>query len=160
MGKYTGALDGLPKALPTDPSFQEKVDTRKRELGELLSPAVLAHEYRVVRRSKDELDDQMKVKNIEVAAIEQLLWDAYEGAGVTSVKLEDGSSVSVQVEPVASVKDHDALRTWAVANGHERSLTMPWQTVNAVAKQRLLDGEPSPDGVDLAVRTKTILRKG
>jgi len=160
-GKYSGGvMDGLPKAMPSDPSFQEKVDVKKREIGGPYTPGSLAILYREARKKKDQLDDQVHEVNITVAAVEQLLWDAYEASGISSIKLDDGASVSVQTEPAASVKDHDALRAWAVANGYERSLTMPWQTVNAVAKERLLAGEPSPDGVELAVRTKTVLRKG
>jgi hypothetical protein len=159
-GKYSGGvMDGLPRAAPSDPSFQEKVDLAKRTLT-LSTPAELASAYRALRKQKDALDDEAKTLNIQVAAIEQALWDSYEANGISSIKLEDGASVSVQLEPAASVRDHDALRAWAVANGYERSLTMPWQTVNAVAKERLLAGEPSPDGVELAVRTKTVLRKG
>ena len=79
---------------------------------------------------------------------------------IQTLKFEDGASVSVQAEPVASVKDHDALREWAMGNGFERNLTLAWQTVNSLSKQRLLDGEAPPAGVEMAVRTKTILRRG
>ena len=153
-------MGGLPKAAPTDPTFQDKVDRRKGELAGPWKPGALAVEYRAVRRAREELDARVSEINVEIAALEQLIWSSFEDEGISSVRLENGDSVSVQPEPVASVKDHDALRSWAIANGHERQLQLPWVTVNAVAKQRLLDGEPPPDGVELAVRNKTVLRKG
>lgn len=158
MGKYTDVVRGLPRAEAEDQSFQQRVDQIKPEFPNR-KPAALAKEYRALRLDREALDAQLAALNARLTAVEQLLWDSYEQDGLSSVKLDDGSSVSVQPEPAAQVQDRDALRAWAVANGMERALTLPWQTVNAVTKQRLLDGDPLPDGVAATVRTKTVLRK-
>jgi hypothetical protein len=105
------------------------------------------------------LDAKERELNVRTAACEQLLWDSYEAAGTTSIKLTTGDTVAVQPEPYASVLDADALRTWAKENGLEAKLTLPWQTANGLAKQALMDGTAIPAGLDLRVRNKTVRRR-
>lgn len=160
MGKYSGVMDGLPKAGPSDPSFQEKVDRVKGDLGAVYTtPAQLAAAYKTTRLQKEEVEQKSAELHLTLTAIEQLLWDRFEAEDIQSLKLEDGSSVSVQVEPVGKVTNADVFREWAIANGYERSMSLPYQTMNALTKARLLDGDAPPDGVEVNVRTKTVFRR-
>jgi hypothetical protein len=68
--------------------------------------------------------------------------------------------VGLQFEPYAVVKDKDAARLWAMANGFERTLQMPWQTLNAEVKERLLNGLAEPDGVVAHSKPKLVRRRG
>jgi hypothetical protein len=90
----------------------------------------------------------------------QLIVDQYENEAVTSLKLEDGGTVRVQVEPHAKVVDRNANREWAMKNNLENLLALPWQTVNALAKEALLQGEDPPDGVEISARPKIVYTKG
>ena len=179
MGKYDGVIKKLPKAeLSGEPGFREKVEARKRELVELemkligsVKPVALATRYVAARREKDRIAKEESAANLEVVAIEELMHVAFESEGLTSVKLADGSSVSVNLEPTAQVVDQDKLISWAKANGYERMMTLYAQTVGATAKDLLLEGAEmaqSEDGtmtlmdgsVKVSSKMKTTLRKG
>ncbi len=67
--------------------------------------------------------------------------------------------MNVQHEPYAQVTDRDAVREWAITSGLERSLTLPWQTLNSHMKELLVLGEPLPKGVKIWSRTKISFRK-
>lgn len=163
-GKYAEVVKGLPKLPSSDAGFQEKVMARKRELIDndplkMRSASALAAEYRRLRDSKDEVEQVVSRLNLELEAIGQLLIQQYEADDTSSIALATGGSVSTQLEPYAQVTDRDACRTWAIENGLERSLALPWQTANAIVKERLLKGEPEPPGMKAFVRTKIVLRR-
>jgi hypothetical protein len=162
-GKYTHVIDGLPRELGLEPSYQTKVNVVKNAIRNepnfKLHASALARRYLSVRREKDLMKEQLSEVDLRLVAISQLLADQYEVEGTTSVKLEDDSSVSVQLEPHASVVDRDALRTWAIEQGLERSLALPPMTVIALTKERLLQGYDAPDGVKAHVRAKIIYRR-
>lgn len=111
--------------------------------------AHLARVYRDLRMIKKNFEQQEKITNILIEAYEQIMVDQYEAEGMKSIALNDGGSVWVGREPHAVVTDREANRKWAVKEGLENLLTIPWQTVNALAKKALLDGSAEPDGVDL-----------
>lgn len=157
MGKYDAVIKGLPREVQGDATYREKVDAAKAEL-EVEGCGPLAEMYAELRAHKGELETQMKALNVKIAAVEEALWSAYEDAGVTSVTTARGA-VRLQPEPVARVTDRDQLREWAVNQGLERLLTLPWQTVNAQAKERLLSGDAMPAGVEINVRTRTVFTK-
>lgn len=163
-GKYTEVVKTLPKLPASDAGFQEKVVARKRELIEndplkMRSAAALASEYRRLRDAKDEVEKVESRLNLEIEAISQLLVEQYEADGTSSIALATGGSVSTQLEPYAQVTDRDVVREWAVKEGLERQLALPWQTANALVKDRLLKGEPEPPGMKAYVRTKIVLRR-
>jgi hypothetical protein len=161
--KYAHIIDGLPRQLGTEPAYQLKINAVKtamrNEDGFKLHASALARAYLAIRKEKDTIKEQLSEVDIRLTAISQLLADQYEVEATSSVKLDDGSSVSVQLEPHASVVDRDALRAWAIATGLERSLALPPQTTIALTKERLLQGLPEPDGVKAHVRSKIVYRR-
>jgi len=162
MGKYSKITPSLPKMPAEDAAYQEKVNAVKdwwlknnpREA------SAMAEEFGRLRRRKKRWEEREKKLNMRIAAIEQLLVEQYEVEGISGLKLVDGSSVRVQTEPYGQIVDRDALRVWAIANGLERSLMLPWQTVNAITKQNLLDGNPEPEGVKAHAMDKVVFTKG
>lgn len=157
-GKYSAVIGSLPRLAGVS-EWQTQVEMEKAKvLAAGTTPTELAAEYTVLRAKKEELETKIKELNVKIETFSQLITMLFEEAGISSLKLMSGDSVSVQLEPYAVVKDRDALRQWAVANGLERSLTLPWQTTNALAKERLLAGEPEPDGVEIFSKSKIVLR--
>lgn len=130
-----------------------------RSLGPSLQASRLARIFRDLRAIKAMFDEQEKMTNLLLEAYGQLLVEQYEVEGTTSIKLSEGSSVRVQYEPHGKVFDKDANRLWAVNNGLENSLCLPWQTVNALTKEALLNGEEPPDGVEATSRPKIVYTK-
>lgn len=165
-GKYDAVLPGLPK-LPEEPSYQEKIDKVKEEIG-LQGSTFLAESYISLRNTKNELEEAEKRVNLRIAAYEQLLVESQEigaagwgeyGVKENALRLPTGATIRVQTEPYAQVKDKEAFRLWCLANGYERQLQLLWQTTNAIAKERLLDGKPEPDGCETFAKTKVVLAK-
>lgn len=184
MGKYDDLK--LPR-LPAEhkeggDAYQERIDLKKAAI-EAKTPTELAARYRTVRKgqerdpqaiealldeagiylSKEELEGLVKARNLELAAVEQLLIDAYEAEDLSSLKLADGASVSTQVEPYVVVQDKAALRDWLAASGHKElldTLVPTWQTLNALLKERLAEGEEPPPGTSAFLKHKIVLRAG
>jgi hypothetical protein len=156
MGKYSEVIKGL-KPLATPRS--KRVEKLRTEI-QIRSAVELARTYAMLRKKKDEVEATLSEVNETLEAISSLLVPAFIDEGVTSLRiLETGQSVSVQFEPYAAVIDKDAHRRWAIANGLENSLALPWMTTNALTKERLLNGEPEPAGVQAFVATKLVLRQ-
>lgn len=159
QSKYASVVPGLPE-LPVDADWQAKIDVVKTKLldlrgGSMTTSQLFAH-YAMLRKMQDELKAQMSDVNIAIEATSQLLidshkrqeegWGAY-GAAPNCLTAVNGDKVRIDVEPYATVVDKDANREWAIKQGLERLLSLPWQTINSVAKKLLLAGEPEPPGV-------------
>lgn len=114
--------------------------------------------YVLARDLSDVVEGWSSDVNLLIEAFQQLMVDQMEDEGVEQVTLEGGRSVSTSWEPQIKVLDPDAFRRWCVANGLERQLALPWATANMLLKERLLNGEPEPDGTMAESRTKVSLR--
>lgn len=129
-----------------------------RGLGQ--SPAAFASAYIEVRRLKEELEAHLKAVNLYELSIRQLMEERYQVEDVENLKLSDGTSVRVQKEPYAQVKDKAAYRAWCIENGYESEMTLPWQTTNGIVKELLEKGEPEPPGIAVFGNTKVFVTKG
>lgn len=165
MGKYDGIIHKLRLArLGEEPKYQEKVNIVKQEiresLGARLQASILAGLYEAERDEKAKIQELLSEINLKITALEQLIDEVYEVEDVTNIKLANGSAINVQREPYAQVVDRDEVRIWAIKTGLERSLTLPWQTLNSHVKELLTLGEPLPPGVKLWSRSSVRLTRG
>ncbi len=177
--KYEAVLGGLAKQMPQDTKYQERVEVCKTELLQggnrtvvetSLQPAVaiplvnspepLSRRYRQLRMQISELDEFYSRLNLELEAVKQLMCDSYEGSGLCSMTLagvDSKKTIRIDPEVCAQVKDKAAMRAWAIRSGYEEQLTLMPQTVASIAKERLLQGEDAPDGVEVTFRNKVVL---
>jgi len=164
LGKY--AHLNLPRIVSTEPSRQDKVDLKKLQILEKLplnqqeSASIFASYYAGVRREKDELKQQLAELNLEVEAAKQLLVEQYEAHDIESLKLSNGDTVRIQIEPYLVVEMPGKFRLWCVRNGYEQSLQLPWSTANSVVKALLLKGKPEPDGTRAYMLSKAVFSAG
>lgn len=162
-GKYAKVIDTLPRLLGTDAPYQEKVEAVKEamraEADYKQQGAYLAIKFAITRAEKDVVEENLKEVNLRLEAITQLMAEQYEVEGVTSLRLHTGASVRIQMEPYAVVNEREDFRLWCCSNGYERSLMLPWQTTNAITKERLLEGEPEPHGVKCYSKVKAVFTK-
>lgn len=151
------------KPLPSEvvEEFVGEIVAMQTALNELFLHAVterkaskIVRVYEDLRRLKETFSVQEKVTDLLIAAYEQLMVAQYQAEGTTSMTLNSGRAIRYNLEPHAQVTDKIANRLWAVKNNLENSLALPWQTINALTKQALLDGEPEPDGVEAIARPK------
>jgi len=164
MGKYSNVIDNLPKARATKAEYdgsdyQSRVDEVKPLiLAQSKTSSELAMVIRELRETKDSLDKELSQVNLKLEAVAQLLIDAYEADDIESIKLGDGVSISVQSEPQIRILDRSLFRQWCIANGFEEEMVLPYQTSNAIVKERLLEGQPEPEGVTTIARHKIVVR--
>ena len=158
MGKWTALMEGRPLYRGVEPRYQDKVEAVKAPLKTAqLSPAAIASEVVGLRAKKASKESELSEINLLLEAHHQLLIDVYDEAGVENLKLASGHSVRTQVEPNAVVKDKEVYRKWCLNNGFGELMSLPWQTTNSLTKERLEEGNPEPDGIEIFSRTKVIL---
>jgi len=156
-GKYAGVVGALPQYVSDDAKYQDLVNKEKAEVTDR-SASALAQLIVDKRVEKAGIQAEMDKVNLRLEALYQLLADAYEQEGVSSVTLGAGGSVSTQLEPVPRVEDREAFRLWCVQEGMERSMFLHPSTAAALVKERLLAGEDLPPGVQAWVRVKVVVR--
>jgi hypothetical protein len=171
-GKYSEVVKTLSREPVKDTAYQTRVDEKKAEILRTLqevTPESLGKAYAMSRALKDDIEGELSLLNLELAALEQLIttsheagdpgWGAY-GASPDTVRLPTGASISVGVEPLTAVEDKEAFRVWCIDNGYEHQLQLWPSTANAMVKDRLLEGLSTPDGVRVYMRNKILFRRG
>lgn len=183
--KFAGVINNLPRMLGTEPAYQEKVEIVKQQIKAEpdFSPvsSALAKRYRALRGDessvalvapdrmealiaefgKEGIEAILSAINLRIEAVSQMMVASFEAEDITTVKnASDGFTVRVQYEPYAQVTDKAAFYEWCQKNGLGKAMTLPWQTTNAITKERLLAGEPEPAGVTAHAKTKIVLTRG
>ncbi len=158
MGKYDEVNKRLAKFLDDDLDHQARVEEVKQTVNER-TPQSLTRAWRDLREKKDVLKEKLSGVQLALTAYEQLVENAYEEAGITFLKFKEGGGVRLEFVPHATVNDREELRLWCVKEELTGSMTLAFGTLNALTKERLLDGKPEPPGVKAFVRTKFVLSK-
>ena len=160
MGKWTSLMANRPVYQSHEPRYQDKVDEVKTGIrAQQLSPSTIAQTVATLREKKAQWEAQLATVQLQLEAHHQMLIDIFDEAGLDSLKLKSGQSVRTQIEPYAAVKDKVVFKEWCHSNGYSDLMTLPWQTTNSITKDRLQEGEPEPDGVEVYARTKVVLSK-
>lgn len=162
MGKYTNVITKLPRLVEPDNAKRDAIDALKQAIlsnGPLPTIAI-AGQYAELRKQIWDLEDQAKKLKVELEAWSQILISQLEAEGGTLIRLSGGTSVSLNPQPFARVTDPVRFRQWCIDNGHGDELSLPWQTTNGITKERLLEGLPEPDGVEIFADYKLRFAKG
>lgn len=177
-GKWGHLVGILPKLETETPERMEKIDALRKDIteeyktehgGQLPPTAHLVDQYLAIRDAKDIKKQELSDLELELDTLKRMIEQRYEEEGISNLHTSDGASVGMHYEPHAQVEDNDKLREWAIKNGMERLLTLPWSTVNAEVKAALdsgtatYDGEKlvgGPDGVNAYMITKFQKRGG
>ena len=177
-GKYQKLLaeKNYPRYRPVDeddPKRADRIDAKKQELlkgnpenGVDPLPrhaSALAERYADVRIYRDTLKRELYDVNVELDAITEIMTEQFEVEGITSISMTDGSTVRLQSEPHASIKDRAKVIAWAKNDPDLRDKvqeTIHWQTVNGAVKALLANGEPEPEGIEVYHKTTPYLSRG
>lgn len=153
-------IDGIEDILIEITALQKVLnDALIQSVGKDRSAVRFAGIMRNLRVVKAAYDEQEKILNTLIEAYKQFLVTQYEAEGSKSVTLDSGAKIRTQPEPHATVTDYVAVRKWAIKEGLEDSLTIPWPKLNALTKAALLAGEEPPDGVEAESWTKVVYTK-
>ena len=157
-GKWKGFKGSLERFKP-EPEWQARVDGAKSTYTGL-DTAGLARAFAHERAQKQHLEAQVKLHNVELEAISQLLVEELEASAIQKVQLDTGETVYLSDEPYAQVEDRAAVLAWAKKKRLEQLLTVQWQTFNAMVKEMLTAGKPVPPGTKVYMKTSARLRGG
>ncbi len=164
-GKYDAVLDGKP-SLPfeDDPRRQALIDELKNTLYKDNDATSLATKYGTIRIERELLKAKMSVLQLHLDALMQMLiesqdegtdpaWGAY-GAYDNAIRLPNGDNLRVNKEPASKVVDPEAFRRWCIENGYENKLQLHAGTREQIVAERILAGDPAPEGVEVGSWTK------
>lgn len=166
-GKYDDLIPKLHKLPPSNTDWQSRVDEVKSIIKER-HPLILAENYIGLRQTREFVKAKLTELELQVEAHEQLLessqeagesaWGKY-GVKPNALRLSTGDTIRIQKEPTGKVVDKEMYRLWCLDNGYERQLQLWPSTTNAIIKERLLHGDPEPDGTEAYFLTKVVLVK-
>lgn len=162
--KYAAVFARLQKTLNTDPSHQLKVDAVKqamRDEGIEQRAAALATSYAAVRREKDSITAQLSECQVRLDAVFQLMCDAYEAEGTTSLTLGNGDAVRIQPKIYVGFPDPEAFRLWCLQDEDlKRKMVLHPSTASSLVSQMLLDGAAEPPGAKASFVDQAVFTKG
>ena len=163
-GKYAAFKKLYPKATVDASAFEKMREVLDSPIGEGamrvrdLANTELKDLYVAARKAKDELDVKVSVLETQIAAFTYLFVQRMEEDDVTALPFTDGVNLGASVEPYPNVKDRAALYGWIKETGQEDLLTLNYQTLASITKQRLLEGESLPPGVEVFMKDKLTAR--
>jgi hypothetical protein len=154
MGKWDALRETLP-ALKEDPTYEEALFAmsdahRGKNIG------ALAEGYSDLKERKDTLKVEVAAIDLELAAIERVMLETLEAIDLDSV-VTGGYRYTRSPAPYPKIEDRPALLAW-VSETMPELLTVNAQTLGAVTKQRLEQGEALPPGVSVYLK-ETIARR-
>lgn len=158
MGKWAAQEGSLP-AFEQEPEYQIRVQVVKDLLVEI-EPPILVQKFAEARAQKQELEAQIKDLNVSLEAYSQLLCEKLDAQGLQKIQLDGGITCYTQVEPYSSVSDRAALVDFFRKKRLFNLLSVAWQTINSMNKERLQDGEPPLPGTSVYLKTSARVRGG
>lgn len=162
--KFASVLPGLKPLPVADQTYQDNVNATK-ELFTDHTPTALAKAYTKWRQEKEFIELRLKDVNLHLEAVTQLLVDSQEaqadgwgqyGASENTLRLVTGDKIEIRREPYGQVNDKDAFHDWCIANGYERQMQLWPTTMNAIVRERLVNGDPLPDGTEVFAKDKIV----
>ena len=123
------------------------------------TPTVLLTVYADLRRQAEEKEAEAKAIYVRVEAAAQLLVEAYEEHSIDSLNVKKVGTMRTDYVPHTHVTDKAAFHQWCKDNGFEAQMSLPWQTVNSVMKEKLLSGEEVPECVSVYVKPTPVFTR-
>lgn len=136
--------------------LKQVINLEKRRTGGRRWASEFAKAYQELRTLIDKIKEWQSNVQLLLDAYTELMIDQMEVEGMKAIRLTDGSSVTTYEEPYGQVKDKEAFRQWCITNGYGNQLQLWPATMNAMVKERLILGQPEPDGVEIF--SKTVIR--
>ena len=157
-GKWAG-LRGTVPAAPVESEYQQKVELEKQKFLEV-SKGTKGIEFDKLYQEKKALEARISEINVTLDALSQLMIKDLEGDGLDAIRLADGTLLSIKDEPYTSIEDRDKFLAWIHESGQDSLLTVHYQTMNAIAKDRLQQGKTLPPGLKVFLKQSITRRKG
>lgn len=150
MGKWSNLKEKFVKFVQ-EPTYQALIDKQKQvylpksrlERCQLLASA---------KKEKEKLEDLIKLRNIELEALSQLLVDDLEGEDESKV-VNSAGTFAIKDSPYPQVKDRAAYLAWIRQEGLEDLLSVNYKTTEGMVKGMIEKGEALPPGIEVFIKT-------
>lgn len=163
--KWIG-LKGKYDKPPVDAGYREKqdlyLDTPMVEGDEASTPRLLddlgvAELYNTAKLGKAAAESVAKAYELKKDALARLMADRFEEDGKYSTSFTNGGSMRITPDVYVSVKDNEGMLKWVRDNGMEAMLSLNFQTMQSMVKERLTKGLPIPEWADIYLKDKLTL---
>jgi hypothetical protein len=156
-GKWRKLRGKLPAYVNPEPGWTDKVEEAKKQyVG--LDTTELARQFKMQKEAKAAAEAAKSAANIQIEAISRLLLGEMESNSVELVKLASGGTVYINDEPYASVQDRTKVMRWIKENKAVFLLSIQFQSLNSLCKQRIIDGQKTIPGVKIFIKTNANVR--
>lgn len=173
-GKWSRLKGQVPLA-PVEQGWQDKVNAAKSQPKvvetndgdlQILSPPLIqlskvekARRYCELRDQKDRLEDQISDINVSLEALSQLMIAEMENEGTDLFRLDSGDSLSIKDEPYSSVNERPKFIEWINSTNQQDLLSVNYQTMNSMVKNRLEQGLSAPPGIKVFLKQSITRRR-
>lgn len=147
--------DKLRQFVP-EPTYQDAVDEIKK-VWVKLSPKEMGEEFKGLKLRKIEISDEEKEINMKIEALSQLLVEWMEREEIESVRLDSGGVLTQTLSPYPRVVDEEQLLAWLREEHPTERLKLPWAVLERIVRERLEEGHPLPDGVEVFLKNSVKL---
>jgi hypothetical protein len=143
-----------------DEKYVDRIDVISAKREELANKTneELQIMFRDKKYEKDQLEADLAIINLELEVF-QMLVPRFEASSVQSSRLNTGELFYLKDEPHVKVVNKEENNNWAIQNGLDELRTIPWQTLNSLTKQRMENGESTPKGIEIYLKTQVVMRK-
>jgi hypothetical protein len=163
-GKYSKFKNAMTK-VQQEPEYQQRVNRMKDEIkaellsvGQTISIANIGMVHVRARAEKARLEQLVKDQQLIIEATQQELVDIMESNDFTTVKIGVGVSVTIKDDIYCTVKDKPTFMRWIAENDMEDLLSVNYQTMAAMTKTRIQEGQPIPEGIDTYFKQSIMVR--
>lgn len=160
--KWIG-LRGKYDKPPIEQGYREKQDEfLATPLVDGLAPSQLddygvAKLYYAAKLSKEAAESVARMYELQKDALARLMAERFEEDDKTSTSFTNGGSMRITPDVYPVVKNPQELLEWIKANNMESILTLNYQTMQSMVKQRLTEGKSLPSGIDIFLKDKLTL---
>ena len=148
----------LPEWQGDDVDRIQQIQTIKTKLAEKTNPEI-ARLMKDLKFQKEELEAELSNIELQYEACQRLLSERLENDGTSSFRLDTGELFYIEDVPYAQIKDKTQSNIWFIENGMDELRSVNWQTLNAIVKERLKNGDSLPEGVDVYMKTTVKMRR-
>ena len=164
MGKYSSFRNQITQ-FTTEPDRQDKVNNQRREIhrqleaeNKAITMGNLGHVLVRARLEKQRLEELVKEQNLIIEAMNQELVETLEEQDYTSLRLNNGISLTIKDDVYCSVEDRTTFNNWIKETGQEVLFTVNYQTMAALSKNLLIEGKEVPPGIGVYFKQSIIIR--
>lgn len=110
--------------------------------------------YYAAKLAKEAAESVARRYELQKDALARLMAERFEEDDKTSTSFTNGGSMRITPDVYPVVKNPQELLEWIKANNMESILTLNYQTMQSLVKERLTNGKSIPNGVDIFLKDK------